>query len=30
MATRIGRQTVRLERPPAVLAYAAVGGKEEG
>ncbi len=30
MATRIGRQTVRLERPPAVLAYAAVGGKKEG
>lgn len=30
MATRIGRQTVQLDRPPTILAYAAVGGKKEG
>ena len=30
MCKRLGRQTVRLERPPAVLAHAAVGGKKEG
>ncbi len=27
---RLGRQTVALERPPAVLAFANVGGKHEG
>lgn len=30
MAKRIGRQTVLLEHPPAVVAYAAYGGKKEG
>ena len=30
MATRIGRRTIRLDRPPAVLGWAAVGGKKEG
>ena len=30
MAKRLGRQTLRLERPPVILAYAAVGGKKEG
>jgi stage V sporulation protein AD len=30
MATRIGRQTVQLDRPPTVLAHAAVGGRKEG
>ena len=30
MSKRLGRQTVRLETRPAVLAYAAVGGKKEG
>lgn len=30
MAKRLGRQTLRLEQPPVVLSYAAVGGKKEG
>ncbi len=30
MAKRLGRQTARLERPPALLGWAAVGGKKEG
>lgn len=30
MAKRIGRQTVELERPPFLVAHAAVGGKKEG
>ena len=30
MAKRLGRQTIRLERPPVLLSYAAVGGKKEG
>ena len=30
MAKRLGRQTIRLERPPVVLSYAAVGGNKEG
>ena len=30
MAKRLGRQTLRLERPPVILSYAAVGGKKEG
>ena len=30
MAKRLGRQTIRLERPPVILSYAAVGGKKEG
>lgn len=30
MKKRIGRQTLRLASPPAVLGYAAVGGKKEG
>ena len=30
MGKRMGRQTVRLERPPVLHAWAAVGGKKEG
>ena len=30
MRTRLGRQTVALERPPVILSHAAVGGKQEG
>ena len=30
MTKRIGRRTLALERPPAVLGWAAVGGKKEG
>ena len=30
MAKRIGRRTRALERPPAVRAWAALGGKKEG
>ena len=30
MAIRLGRQTARLQRPPALLGWAAVGGKKEG
>ena len=30
MTKRLGRQTARLERPPALLGWAAVGGKKEG
>ena len=30
MTKRLGRQTRELERPPAVLGFAAVGGKKEG
>ena len=30
MAKQLGRQTIRLEQPPVVLSYAAVGGKKEG
>ncbi len=30
MGRRLGKQTLRLQREPAVLSYAAVGGKKEG
>ncbi len=30
MMTRIGRATLRLENPPAIVGYAAIGGKKEG
>ena len=30
MYKRLGKQTVKLQNPPAILSYAAVAGKKEG